>query len=325
VHDYLQYLPGWVALTTQPLTTFDGNNPNNRNNVKVYGSSVWNKWLDARYGETVVRGAWEDSVQAGSFAPAAYDAAIRQHGGAGFAPEFDAFAAATAEWQAPDSGFPDGRLYPDVDRAGSLTVNGSPGTINLDHTTFELVNVPLSSASRIRLAVAAPSGTSAALALVGRTSSGRVVVLKKLAGGGHGVVTLTNPGDLTRLTAVLVNSDVKHGSFSGTLQDYRFKRDKQRFYVHPSTDFTAPRLSRRVASPNRVTVKFSEPVLGVSGRSLKLVGARAHVKFKAGSRSAMLVPARALSRGRHRLRLSAAITDLTLNRLHPVSVVVTVR
>ena len=236
-------------------------------------------------------------MKAGSFAPAAYDAAIRQHGGAGFAAEFDAFAAATAEWQAPNSGFPEGALYPDVHRAGQLSVNGSPGTIALDHTAFALVNVPVTSAPRIRLAVGAPGGTTSALALVGLSDGSLVEAEQKLPSGGHGVVTFANPGNLSRLTAVLVNSDVKHGSFSRTLQDYPFRRDKQRFYAHASTDFTAPRITGRAASAKKVTVTFSEPVLGVSSRSLKLAGASARRKFKAGTRTATLVPRpRALAR-----------------------------
>jgi len=61
--DYLQYLPGWVQLTARPLTTFNGTDPNDRRNVKVYGTAVWNKWLDARYGPDVIRNAWEVSLQ----------------------------------------------------------------------------------------------------------------------------------------------------------------------------------------------------------------------------------------------------------------------
>src|SRR3954471_15164285 len=89
VHDYLQYLPGWVELSQQPITSFDGNDPNDRTNVKVYGTAVWNKWLDERYGADVVRDAGDASVKAGSFGPGAYEAAIRRHGGVGFGAEFD--------------------------------------------------------------------------------------------------------------------------------------------------------------------------------------------------------------------------------------------
>jgi hypothetical protein len=319
VHDYLQYLPGWVELSQQPITSFDGNNPNDRNNVKVYGSAVWNKWLDQRYGQDVVRGAWEDSVQAGSFGPGAYDAAIRQHGGVGFGAEFDLFAAATAEWQAANSGFPEGAAYPDVNRAGQLPVNGAPGTIPLDHTAYALVKVPVVSAPQIRLGMSAPSGTRAALALVGRTGGlpgGTLVeAVKRLPNGGYGQVTLTNPGNLTRLTAVLINSDVKHGAYSQALQDYPFKRDAQNFYAHTSTDFTPPHVSTHSASAKKVTVKFSEPVLGVSKSSFKITGASGRVNFQTGDRKATLVPSHALRRGRHHVTLSSAIADLTLNRL----------
>jgi hypothetical protein len=319
VHDYLQYLPGWVDLSQQPITSFDGNNPNDRNNLKVYGSSVWNKWLDQRYGQDIVRGAWEDSVKAGSFAPAAYDAAIRQHGGVGFDDEFDRFAAATAEWQAVNSGFPEGALYPDVSRAGQLPVNGAPGTIALDHTAYVLVRVPLVSAPQIRLGMEAPRGTRAALALVGRTGGepGGTLITdeQKLANGGKGQITFDNPGNLTRLTAVLVNSDVKHDGYSQALQDYRFKRDTQRFYAHASTDFTDPRVTGHSAGPNKVTVRFSESVVDVSRGSFKVAGASGSVHFQMGDRKATFVPRHALRRGRHHATLSSAIADLTLNRL----------
>jgi hypothetical protein len=322
VHDYLQYLPGWAQLTLQPLTRFDGNDPNSRMNVKVYGSAVWNKWLDQRFGEDIVRGAWESSVEAGSFAPAAYEAAIRAHQGPGFSGEFDAFAAATAEWQAQNSGFPEGALYPDVERAGDLEVDGAPGTIALDHTAFAVVNVPPTADPRIRLGVAAPSGTSAALALVGRTGGvpggTQVTALKRLPRGGPGTVTFDNPGNLSRLSAVLVNSDVKHGAFDSDLGDWLFTRDHQRFYAHASTDFTPPRA--RVRGGQRVTATFSEPVLGVSRSSFRLLGpggraVRARLKFRSGTRKATLTPVAVLRRGRYHVRLTSAITDLTLNRL----------
>jgi hypothetical protein len=324
VHDYLQYLPGWTQLTTQPLTSFNGDNPNDRGNVKVYGSAVWNKWLDERYGQDVVRNAWEDSVQAQSFAPRAYDTAIRQHGGGGFSKEFSQFAGATAEWQAANSGFPEGDLYPDVARAGDLEVNGDPGTISMDHTTFEIVNIPVTSAPRIRLAMLAPGGTAAAVALIGRSGGspgGEAVGVERFLGkGGRGVVTITNPGNLSRLSAVLVNADTKHGAYSRVLGDYRFKRDGRLFYAHASTDFTAPHVKSGTVTPTRLTITFSERVLGVSSHSLKVAGVSGRVQFKVGSRKATFVPRRALKSGHsYHVKLSSAITDLTLNRLHAVT------
>jgi hypothetical protein len=333
VHDYLQYLPGWIQLTAQPLTSFDGNDPNNRNNVKVYGSSVWNKWLDQRFGEEVVRNAWERSVRAGSFAPAAYAAAIRAHKGIGFSDEFDRFAAATAEWQAQNSGFPEGSLYPDVDRSGQLKINGSPGTVKLNHTTYALGDIPVSSAPKIRLAMVAPKGTAAAVALVGRVGGspgGQMVVAeRRLPKGGAAVVTLTNPGDLSRLTAVLVNSDVHNSGYSRTLDDYAFTRDSQSYYAYASTDFLPPHVVRvaphagaRVSTDENVTVTFSERVRDVSTKSVELLSGgkrvRVKLKFKPGGRQATLVPrSRLTAGGRYRVRITNGVRDLTLNRLKP--------
>jgi hypothetical protein len=323
VHDYLQYIPGWTARPDQPITSFDGNSADDPNNVKVYGSAVWNKWLDQRYGQDVVRNAWEDSVSAASFAPRAYDTAIRQHGGSGFSSEFSQFAAATAEWQAQNSGFPDGGLYPDVSRAGSLGVDATPGTIRMDHTTYAIVDIPLSSAPRIRLAMAAPSGTSAAVALVGLTggSPGGTLVRTEriMPNGGKATITFDNPGNLSRLSAVLVNADVKNGG-RDDLGDYSFKRDNQLYYAHASTDFKAPTVKGGTATRHKLAVTFSEKVLGVTSKSLKISGVSAKLKFTPGSKKATLTPRAAFKSGRrYTVKFTSAITDLTFNKLKAIT------
>jgi hypothetical protein len=237
VFDYLQYLPGWSQLTTKPITSFNGRNPNDRNNVKVYGSAVWTKWLDARYGPDVVRAAWEDSrtTHPASFAPRAFDAAIRQHGGRGFSDEFDRFAAATAEWEAENSGFPDGALYPDVKRSGSLGFRGAKRTVTLDHTAFALIRLPSSTARRVKLTLKAPRGTASSLALVERAGGlpgGTATdVVRVLPGGGTASISIPAGTRFDRLTAVLVNSDIGQRGFSSTLDDWRFKKNRQRFVV----------------------------------------------------------------------------------------------
>jgi hypothetical protein len=206
-----------------------------------------------------------------------------------------------------------------VNRAGQIPVNGAPGTIALDHTAYALLKVPVVSAPQIRLGMSAPGGTRAALALVGRTGGSPggtlIEVEKRLPNGGKGQVTFTNPGNLTRLTAVLINSDVKHGSYSQALQDYRFKRDNQVFYAHTSTDFTPPHVTGHSATAKKVTVTFSEPVLGVSRNSFKIRGASGRLRFLTGDRKATLVPSHPLRRGRHHATLSSVIADMTLNRL----------
>jgi hypothetical protein len=339
--DYLQYLPGWVQLTAQPLTSFNGTDPNDRNNVKVYGTTVWNKWLDARYGPEVIRAAWEGSLltKPPSFAIAAYDRAIRHSDGVGgFGGEFDRFAAATAEWQAQNSGFPEGALYPDVARAGKVTVNGGGGSARLNHTTYALINVQPTSAARIRLGMTAPAGVSAALALVGRVGGSpggqSTVVLKALPKGGAGTVTLDNPSRFSRLTAVLINADAKPIGSSPTTRDWRYAHDKALYFARVSTDFKAPRVlsvspasgASGVSLHTRIKVVFSEPVIGVNASSLRLVASngrtvKAQLSFKAGSRSARLTPSSALGRGRrYRVRVSRAVTDIAVNPLAAATV-----
>ena len=256
--DYLQYLPGWVQLTTLPLTTFNGTDPNDRHNLKVYGTAVWNKWLDAQFGPDVIRGAWESSLSTtpSSFAVAAYDSSIRQHGGQGFADQFDRFAAATAEWQASNSGFPEGSLYPDVERAGNITVNGAGGTTKLNHTTYTLLNIPPTSAPQIRLGMSAPAGTAAAVAIVGRTGAApggtENGLLKELPKGGAGSVTIANPSQYSRLTAVLVNSDAKlTGAAAPITGDFVYAHDNQAYYARVSTDFKSPHVVRSSPSSGR--------------------------------------------------------------------------
>src|SRR6476661_5622265 len=75
INDYLQYLGPWAQLSSVPLTTFNANRSDDPLNVKVYGDTVWNRWLDAKYGQDAPRIAWEHSLTSRpkSFAPGAYD------------------------------------------------------------------------------------------------------------------------------------------------------------------------------------------------------------------------------------------------------------
>jgi hypothetical protein len=147
--------------------------------------------------------------------------------------------------------------------------------------------------------------------------------------GGLGTVTLDNPSQFSRITAVLVNSDAKTSGASQTTGDWTYAHDQQLFYARASTDFTAPRVIRSTPKPGAagvtlrptVRVTFSEPVLGVGAKSLVLLASngstvRATVTFKAGSRVATLVPARALAGGRpYRVRVLTTVTDTALNPL----------
>jgi Big-like domain-containing protein len=333
--DYLQYLRGWVQLTSLPLTTFS-TDPNDRDNVKVYGSAVWNKWLAAHYGAGVVRRAWEVSLDTdpASFAVGAYDRAIKDNGGQDFATEFSQFAAATAEWQAQNSGFPEGSHYQeDVVRAGTANVNGAGGTIKLNHATYALVEVHKITANQLKLGATAPAGTSAALALVGREGGvpggTMTVALKTLPSGGSGSVTIDNPSRFARLTAVVINADSRLSGASAITGDWIYSRDSQPYYLRVTTDFTAPRVTRvsprsgakRVSRKTRVRVTFSEAVRGVTTKSLRLIASNgrvvgAKVSAPAGSRVATLTPRKALGRNRvYRVRVTTAVTDTAVNPL----------
>ncbi|MEA2444718.1 MAG: hypothetical protein QOJ12_2010 [Thermoleophilales bacterium] len=328
INDYLQYLPGWVQLTTQPLTQFNGTNPSDRRNLKVYGSAVWTHWISSRFGPDVVRNSWDGSVQAKSFAPNAFGDAIKRAGGKGFSDEFGRFSAATAEWQAQNSGFPEGGSYPDVARIGSLSVDGVGGTARLDHTAYGLINLTGAGTKKLKLSVFTPKGTAGAIALVGRTGppvgGTQVTALRELPSGGAGSVTLDNPAQFARVTAVLVNADIKNSGFDRTTGDWKFTKNAQAFSVFATTDFKAPKIKSVSANGKRVTVTFSEPVVGVTKSTLRLIGPNgravsASVSFKTGARTAKLTATRALAAGGHyRVRATTAVTDVALNKLSPL-------
>src|SRR5918998_3047200 len=74
-NDWHLYMPTWASRPTEPLTT-------GTSGSKMYGSAIWNHWLDRRCGPSAVRRSWDvsiaNSVQNTGFAPGAYNAAIRE-------------------------------------------------------------------------------------------------------------------------------------------------------------------------------------------------------------------------------------------------------
>jgi hypothetical protein len=283
IDDYLRYLDDWAQLPSLPLTYFNLLDDSDPLNVKAYGDAVWNRWLDTRYGPSVIRDAWEASIltNPGSFGPAAYDAAIRAAGGKGFFDEFTRFAAATAEWRAATSGMsePSWTGVPDVHRlaGGDLPLDGDFLEGELDHTAYALASIAATSRP-LKLIAIAPAGDDAAFALVGRSGETVSTHLVQRPNGGGAVATLTNPGDFERLTAVLVNADFEPATFDGS--DWVYARDGQLVRAYLSTDFTAPGLAARSPKPGatrvstgaRPSATFSEGVNGVSATSFRLTG-----------------------------------------------------
>lgn len=204
--DYLNYLPAFAKTPQTPLTGDD---------IEIYAEAVWNHWLSSRYSTDVVREAWEGSRSADpkSFAPAAYEVAIRNLGGKSFSQEFGDFAAATAEWRSAIFSFPDATVYPNMRREGTL--GSRSRKLALDNTSYRLYDVKPAGASA-QLQVKAPSGVRSTIALVGRTGpddSGAVTVRSKfLPKGGRGSVRIDGLAGFTRVTALVINGDARRGA-----------------------------------------------------------------------------------------------------------------
>ena len=218
IDDYHQYLNGWSQLSTMPITLHDAR--------KEYGSAIFNRWLDDGYGEDIVRRAWERSAALGSFAPGAYDAAIREANGPGFSYELIDLAASSAEWQASDSDVHEGATFPEMARIPvKLPTDGSTISGKLDHTAYALFDVQLSSAPKLKLTGGLPAGTAGGIALVGRQGDSLWKVLGVQPGGGQTSVTLDNPGRFDRITAVVVNADFAKTGWNG--DDWNWSHDQQ--------------------------------------------------------------------------------------------------
>lgn len=202
------FLSFWARTSRQPITTAASGDP------RQYGTAVWNHWLTRRFSPDVVLDSWLASrkTRPKHFGVNAYQRAIRRNDGLGFAQEFVRFAAATAEWRARGSGFPDRNKpgFVDVKRFGILRP-GERSRLKLNHTAYVLQRVRPHGARRLRLVVKAPKGTRSGIALVGRRGKPKtakvVREVRYLQKGGTGAVTLGNVRRYKRITAVIVNAD----------------------------------------------------------------------------------------------------------------------
>jgi hypothetical protein len=303
--------------------------------VKVYGDGVWNRWIDERFGADTIRAAWERSLETTppSFAPEAYEAALRTRG-TSFFDAFTRFATDTAEWRTSAGVFEEGTTWPDVQRATrtSLAPGGRGVSGRLDHTSFALVNVTPTGDERVKLIGSLPRGTRGAFALVGREgpveSGVPVIEFKALPDGGQVSVQLANPGRFERITAVLVNGDATQSGFSQLRGDWEFSRDGQEVLAHMSSDYTPPRVRKRsprvgakVARRSAVVMTFSEPMENVTTKTIGLTGpggrkVPARVTYDIAKRQARLVPKRQLApRSRYTVKIGTTVVDVGDNPL----------
>jgi Family of unknown function (DUF6055) len=222
IDDYLRYVRRWVKRWDTPLTT---------SSIKEYGSAVWNQWLARRYGPELIRRAWARAIRLrpGGFSARAYDVAIRAAGRSDLGHDFAHFAAAVAEWRTGE-GFRESRRFPEMERQGSLPLDGRPLTRLLNHTTFASLRVPARGGRAVTVQAIAPRGIASSLALVGRLGSerqGRTVTrLDYGRGGGRLAVRLRDPGRYSRITAVLVNADASAVGFSARRLDWQYLTDQ---------------------------------------------------------------------------------------------------
>jgi hypothetical protein len=133
-------------------------------------------------------------------------------------------------------------------------------------------------------------------------------------------VTLDNASSFSRVTAVVVNSDVSQGGYSQQLGDWVWLADGENITL-AINDFSKAKLSRVRAGKAAVSVAFSEAVAGLSTSSVKLIGpnrrsVRMRIVQSQNGRNLTLRPTRRLASGkRYTVKLSSAVTDPAGNRL----------
>ena len=225
INDYRRYVRRWVRRTEVPLTG---------GAFKVYGTAVWNLWLQERYGAGLIRSAWTRArrSQPAGFSVNVYSGAIAAAGPSNFNRDFTRFSADVAEWRTGDV-FPEGGSYGDVERRGKLALGGARLRRSLDHLTFALLRVRPAAGKALRVTARAPRGITAGLALVGRIGgerSGRPVArLAFRKRGGPMAVTLPRPKRFERITAVLINANAKQRGFNPFRNDWFYRADDARF------------------------------------------------------------------------------------------------
>jgi hypothetical protein len=242
--DYHGYMGTWADNPSTPITSAAG--------MKMYGSAIWNHWLEQRYGAETVRRAWEQSVNSGTaaigFAPTAYDLAIPDAGGTTFSTVFGDFAAAAAEWDGTNSGIHEGPDFVrNVKRESEPLTVGTVGRLaTIDHTAFRLFSIPVPATNiplelTVSLGQGVGDGAIGTVALVGfdDDTDETTKVVARTDATGDAVVTLDEPDSYDRLTAVVVNADTENTGFDPAADDWLWSRNAQVATLTLETDATA--------------------------------------------------------------------------------------
>ncbi len=224
------YIPTWAQTSQLPITRRSAGR-----GLRIYGSGVWNHWLDARFGPETILKAWQASrtTSPKDYAVGAYDAAIRDAGpGYGFTRSFTRFAATTSEWRSGVGGFPRSNELKNIRREGMLALNARRKRLTLDNTAYRLLRVNPRSADEIKLRIMAPRGVKAGIALVARKGSAvapsAVVRRVRQIRNGRASVRLTGAHAYNRITAVVVNADGRVSGGKG-FGEFSYSKDEQEF------------------------------------------------------------------------------------------------
>lgn len=207
---FYAFIAGLPGTSSQPIFRFG---------YRSYAFSTWNAWLAGRISPDVIRRVWElaDSYRRpGRQSTAILDRAIGgiSGGSTNFGREFLRYATATAEWSARD--FESGQHTEAIQRVGALHPGDGPSKSHLAQSAWALLDVDLDrGAANYTLSVEVKRETPAGIALIGRRGDRVVRAIADLPEGGAGTVTLEAPeGGFRRLTAVLVNTEIRHKDYS---------------------------------------------------------------------------------------------------------------
>ena len=223
VDDYVCYIDSWAARPDVPITSAGDGAAPSTDELKMYGSAIWNHWLD-----DALRAAGRAPRVERSRSPTRSRAAASRRTpttrrsatpcGPGFAYEIGEFSAATAEWDAADSGIRGGRDVPDArsTRRGTLAPDGATRhPARVDHTAFALFDVPV----RRRRRAAAPDRRAARRRRAGASRSSADRRHEPEACSASSTPTAgspsrsPDPGQFSRITAVVANTDTSASGY----------------------------------------------------------------------------------------------------------------
>ena len=197
--------------------------------LKMYGSAIWNHWVERRYGADAVRSAVGASLAGrDGFAPDGLRRAIREaEPGASFATRVRRVRRGDGRVGRADSGIHEGddpcpRPYRMSAAKWTLQRLARPGR-RARSITRRTPSIAVRCRAPARADVDLTGGLAegrpavdGSIALVGRKSTARSRRSRRLRRhGGNAAVTLEDAGDYERITAVLVNADTSDAGFDG--------------------------------------------------------------------------------------------------------------